>query len=140
MEILLRIAAAYSLAWAIGLAFPSWLPGGFAALSPEMRSMANGLASANLALAYLFNRAASDPPGHRGIMYAALIVFGLRGGLGTYEVLYMLDGPAAIIRLTDFVLCLALFVGMLNSLPGTLQRRGTSPEPGSSSGTPADRQ
>jgi heme A synthase len=122
VDILLRIAAAYSLAWAIGLAFPSWLAVDPGAVNPAMRSMANGLASANLALAYLFNRAAADPPGHRGILYAALILFGLRSVLGTYEVLYMLDGPASVVRLTDMVLSLALFVGMLNSLPGTLQR------------------
>lgn len=122
MEILLRIAATYSLAWAIGLAFPSWLPVDHAAISPAMRSMADGLASANLALAYLFYRAAGDPPRHRGVLYAALTLFGLRAALGTYEVLYLLDGPATVVRLTDMVLSLALFVGMLNALPGALQR------------------
>ena len=83
--------------------------------------MANGLAVANLAFAYLLNRAARDPARHRGILYAALILFGLRGLLGTYEVLYTLDGTAAMVRLVDMVLSLALFVGMLNALPGTLQ-------------------
>jgi heme A synthase len=122
VEILLRIASAYSLAWAIGLAFPGWLPADPGAVSPALRSMANGLASANLALAYLFNRAAGDPPGHRGILYAALVLFGLRAVLGTYEVLYLLDGPPAVVRLADMVLSLALFVGLLNSLPGALQR------------------
>ena len=120
MQILLRIAAAYSLAWSIGLAVPAWWPADFGVPTPEMRSMAIGLAIANLALAYLFNRAASDPTRQRGTLYAALLVFGLRGLLGTYEVLYTLDGPAAVVRLADMVLSLALFVGMLNALPGTL--------------------
>jgi heme A synthase len=131
VEILLRIAAVYSLAWAVGLAFPSWIPVDLGRLGPEMRSLANGLASANLVLAYLFNRAAADPPGHRGILYTALALFGLRAVLGTYEVLYLLDGPAAVVRLTDMVLSLALFVGLLNSLPATLQRRRTQSPAGS---------
>ena len=126
MTILLRIAAVYSLAWAIGLAFPAGLPFDGGAVTPEMRSMANGLAIANLTFAYLFNRAAADPLGHRGILYGALLVFGLRGLVGTWEVLYLLNGPAAVPRLIDFVLSLALFVAMLNALPGTLQRDGGS--------------
>lgn len=121
VKILLRIAAFYSLAWAVYLAFPAWMPFDVGAPTAEMRSMANGLAIANLALAYLFNRASADPGAHRGILYAALLIFGLRGLVGTYEVLYMLDGTAAVMRLTDFVLSLALFIGMLNALPSTLQ-------------------
>jgi hypothetical protein len=127
VKILLRIAAFYSLAWAVYLAIPGWMPFEVGALTPAMRSMANGLVIANLALAYLCNRAAGDPLGHRGVLYAALLVFGLRGIVGTYEVLHMLDGTAAMLRLTDFVLSLALFIGMLNTLPGTLQgERGES--------------
>jgi hypothetical protein len=120
VTILLRIAAAYSAAWAVALAFPGLLPGVGGALDPVMRSFASGLACANLALAYLFYRASGDPAGHRGVLYAGLLVFGLRGVIGTYEVLYVLDGGVALIRLTDFVLSLALFVGMLNSLPNAL--------------------
>ncbi len=126
MTILLRIAAVYSLAWAIGLAVPAMLPFDVGAATPELRSMANGLAIANLALAYLCNRAAGDPLGHRAIVYGALLVFGLRGLVGTYEVLYLLNGPAAVPRLVDMVLSLALFVAMLNALPGTLQGDGGS--------------
>lgn len=121
VNILLRIAAFYSLAWALVLAVPAWLPFDVQKPSVEMRSMANGLVIANLALAYLFNRAAADPPAHRGALYVALLVFGLRGAVGTYEVLYLLDGTAAVMRLTDMVLSLALFIGLLNALPGTLQ-------------------
>lgn len=121
VPILLRIAAFYSLIWAVYLAAPGWVPLDVGSLTPETRSMASGLAIANLAMAYLFNRAASAPREHRGILYAALLIFGLRGVVGTYEVLYMLDGTPAMMRLTDFVLSLALFIGMLNALPGTLQ-------------------
>jgi heme A synthase len=119
---LLRTAAIYSLGWAIVLAFPTVLPG-VDALAPGGRALANGLVFANLAFAYLFWRASTDPRGHREILYAGLLLFGLRGAVGTYEVLYTLEGPAAMPTLVDFVLSLALFVGMLNALPGTLQDR-----------------
>jgi hypothetical protein len=117
MTTLLRIAAVYSLAWAIGLAHPAWLPFAAGIPTPEMRSLAHGLAIANLAIAYLCNRAAGDPTSERGILYGAMLLFGLRGLVGTYEVLYLLDGPPAVARLFDIVFSLALFVGMLNALP-----------------------
>lgn len=128
MNILLRVAAIYSVGWAVVLAFPGWWPFALSPPSPEMRSMATGLATANLAFAYLFNRAAAAPAAHRGILYAGLVLFGLRGVTGTYEVLYVLDGTPALMRLIDFVLSLALFTGMLNMLPGTLQGQGAPPE------------
>ena len=121
MSILLRIAALYSLGWAVALANPSWLPGDGQLLSPEGRSLARGLAIANAALAVLFWRAARDPAAERWIIYAALFFFGARAVVGTCEVLYSLDGVAATIRLIDFVLSLACFVGLLNALPGVLQ-------------------
>ena len=117
MTTLLRIAAIYSLAWAIGLAHPSWIPFAAGLPTPEMRSLSHGLAIANLAFAYLCYRAAGDPTGERGILYGAMLLFGLRGVIGTIEVLYLLDGPAAVPRLFDMVFSLALFVGMLNALP-----------------------
>jgi hypothetical protein len=121
VKILLRVAAVYSFAWAIVLAFPAWLSFGARAPSPEIIAFAHGLAIANLGLAYLFFRAAIEPAAHRAILYSALAIFGLRGVVGTYEVLFVLDGPPAMLRLIDFVLSLALFVGILNSLPETLQ-------------------
>ena len=135
MTNLLRTAAVYSLAWALALAFPEpILTGGGAALSPELRSCIVGLAIANLTFAYLFYRASIDPHIQRGIVYAGLLLFGLRGAIGTYEVLYLLDGPAAMPRLVDMVLSLALFVGMLNSLPGTVQ--GDDPDAAKSRSDP----
>jgi len=121
VNILLRVAAVYSLAWAVALAFPRSLSFGAGPPTPDISSLEHGLAIANLGLAYLFYRASAQPAAHRAVLYAALIIFGLRGTVGTYEVLYVLDGTPAMIRLIDFVLSLALFVGILNSLPKTLQ-------------------
>ena len=68
------------------------------------------------------------PSAHRAILYAGLLLFGLRGVTGTYEVLYVLEGTPAVMRLIDFVLSLALFTGMLNMLPGTLQGEESAPD------------
>ena len=119
MSLLLRIAAAYSLAWALALFCPALLPGG-AAAEPPARAMALALAVANLGYAVLFWAAARAPAGQRLILYVALLVFGLRGAIGTYQVLYALDGPPAVLQLVDMVLSVAAFVGMLNALPGVL--------------------
>ena len=119
MSVLLRIAAIYSFAWAIGLAHPDWLPGG-AAADPAQRAAGYALAIANLGYAVLFWIAARAPGAHRPILYVALLVFGLRGAIGTYQVLYALDGGAAVLQLIDMVLSVAAFVGMLNLLPGVL--------------------
>jgi hypothetical protein len=118
VTILLRLAAIYSLGWAIALAFPGLLPGPPA--EPAARSLEMALVAANLAYALLFWSAARAPRAARTTLYAALIIFGLRAAFGTYEVLYALEGPAAVLRLVDMVLSLALFVGVLNSLPGIL--------------------
>jgi len=124
---ILRIAAIYSLAWAVGLVLPGWLP--FEPVTtgiPAARALAHGLAIANLGYALLFWRAAANPRGERGILYAALLVLGLRAAAGTYEVLYELDGPVAVACMVDMVTCLAGFVGMLNALPGILHDEGGS--------------
>jgi len=118
---ILRIAAVYSLGWAIVLACPRLLPVALSPATPEARSLASGLAIANAALALLLWRAAQDPAGERWIVYGALLLFGLRAAVGTYEVLYCLDGTAATLRMIDMVISLAGFIGMLNSLPGVLQ-------------------
>ena len=84
-------------------------------------SVAHGLAIADVGWAFLLWRAASDPARERSILYGALIVFALRAMHGTYEVLYVLEGPAAMTNLVDMVTSLALFVGMINALPQTLR-------------------
>jgi hypothetical protein len=119
MSVMLRIAAFYSLAWAVLLAVPGLLPG---TSDPAVASLEMAVLGANLAFALLFWSAAKAPAASLPILYAALIVFGLRAALGTYEVLYTMEGPAAVLRLIDMVLSLALFVGVLNSLPGVLGR------------------
>jgi len=119
---LLRVAAFYCLLWGIALACPGLLPAGVPAA--EVRSLELALMGANLAFAYLFWNASAAPAAARPILYAALGMFGLRAAIGTYEVLYLLDGVAAVIRLIDMVFSLALFVGILNSLPGALGVRG----------------
>jgi hypothetical protein len=118
VTILLRCAAIYSLCWAIALAVPDLMPGGPA--EPAARSLEIAVMAANLGYALLFWSAAQAPGAARPTLYAALLVFGLRAAFGTYEVLYTLEGTAAVVRLIDMVFSLALFVGVLNSLPGVL--------------------
>jgi hypothetical protein len=117
---LLRIAAIYSLACAIGLACSDLWPAIGPAPGPEARSLALALAIANLAYALLLWPAARRPAEHRLVLYMALTVFGLRAVLGTWEVLYTLEGGPAVVRLFDMVASLALFVGILNGLPSVL--------------------
>lgn len=119
MSLLLRIAAIYSLAWAIGLACPGLVPG-IAAADAAQRAAGYALAVANLAYAVLFWVAAGAPGAYRLVLYVALLVFGLRAAIGTYQVLYALDGTPAVLQLIDMVLSIAAFVGMLNLLPGVL--------------------
>jgi hypothetical protein len=121
---LLRIAAIYSLAWAVGLAWSDLWPALAPPAGPEVRSLALALAIANLAYALLFWIAARQPAEHRAALYVALLVFGLRVVLGTWEVLYTLEGGPAVARLFDMVASLALFVGVLNALPGVLAGPG----------------
>jgi hypothetical protein len=95
--------------------------GAAAADAPLAASLANGLAIAHVGWAFLLWRAAPQPARERSIVYGTMIVFALRAMKGTYEVLYVLDGPAAMTNLIDMVTSLALFVGILNALPQTLR-------------------
>jgi hypothetical protein len=124
VSIILRIAAIYSLAWAVVLVMPSWLPFDPGSGTPAGHALACALAIANLGYALLFWRAAANPRGERGIVYAARRVGGLRAAAGTYEVLYQLDGPQAVVLMVDMVICLAGFVGLLNALPGVAHDDG----------------
>jgi len=117
---LLRIAAIYSLAWAVGLTWADLWPSTTPPPGPETRALALALAVANLAYAILFWSAARRPSEHRATLYVALVVFGLRAALGTWQVLYTLEGGPAVACLFDMVASLALFVGVLNALPGAL--------------------
>jgi heme A synthase len=124
LPVFLRIASVLALLRSVGLYFFKATVLGSLAGSPLCIALANGLAVANLGLAFLFWRAGANPAAERSGMYTALLVTGLRGVSGTYEVLYLLEGNAAAVSLIDMVACIALFVGILNALPGTLREAG----------------
>ena len=116
---LLRLAAAVSLGWAVLLigfkhqllVADHW--------HPLMRSLANGLGVAYLALGYSFWYAARNPSEHRGTIYAALILMAFKMVNDVYEVLALLPGELALISLADLVLSTGLLVGLLEALPRT---------------------
>jgi heme A synthase len=121
VSLFLRIAAVFALLRAVGLAcFQSVVLGEFAG-RPVLIALANGLALANLGLAYVLWRAARNPRGERTGIYVALLLVGGRAVTGTYEVLYLLDGSAAVVSLIDMIASLALFIGILNTLPAVLR-------------------
>ena len=127
MSLLLRVAAAFSALWAF--AWPLFVAGDrFNVGEPHANSvtfsLAGGLAIAHLGFAYLFWRASLDPAGHRGSIVTALLVLGLRAAKGIYEVLYVLDGDAAVVGLIEMMVSLALFVGIVNALPSLRRARG----------------
>ena len=123
MSTLLRIAATLFLAWSVFFAFQAGGSDGVVG-QPTVRALAYGLAIAHLGFAFLFWRASANPAAERGAIYTALIVLGLRAAHGTYEVLYALDGDPALVCLVDMVTSLALFVGVLNTLPATIRATG----------------
>lgn len=129
MSTLLRIAATVSLGWAVVLLGARPLSPGVWANDPASASVSNGLAILHAAWAFMLWRAAADPSHDRTVVYGALLVLGLRSAKGTYEVLYVLEGTVAVVALIDLVTSLALFVGILNALPGALRRsdRGATP-------------
>lgn len=120
MALFLRIAASLALLRALALAFAQPVVLGTLAAHPVMGAIANGLALGNLGFAFLFWRTATNPAGERAGLYTALLVTGLRGVTGTYEILWVLESYAAVVSLIDMVASVALFVGMLNALPATL--------------------
>jgi hypothetical protein len=132
MSLLLRIAAILSLGWAVLLP-PLTRSQPHAAATAI--ALADALAAANLVFAFLFWRAAGRRDGERAAVYAALLLFGMRAASGTYQVLYMLEGRAAVVSLFDMVSSLALFVGVLNTLPGYLRPPGASDRPGGGGGS-----
>lgn len=120
MSIFLRITAVIFLGWSVLLGLQPF--GATTLLGQSVpKALATELAVANLGFAYLFWRAAANPPGERSAIYTALIVLGLRAALGTYDVLYVLEGVPALVGLIDMVTCLALLVGVINTLPATLR-------------------
>jgi heme A synthase len=124
VSVLLRITAIIFFGWSIFLCVQSF--GAMVPQGPVFSALASSLAVANLGFAFLFWRAAADPAAERGAIYTAVIVLGLRAALGTYEVLYVLEGTPALVGLVDMVTCLALFVGVINTLPAALRKDSSS--------------
>ena len=124
MSVLLRIAAAFSLAWAVTLlAFKKELFGA-ASLPPLGRAFANGLGIAHIVYAYVFWYAASAPAANRGVIYAAIMLMALRTANDLYQLLVLLPPEQALISLFDLVVSVALLVGILESLPRLVGRTG----------------
>ncbi len=125
MSVFLRITAGLSLCWAVTLLV--FTPAALAHLAEERLavSLAGGLAVAHVGLAFAFWRGARNPSAERTAIYTALLVLGLRGAKSTYETLYVLEGTPAVLSLIEMVTCIALFVAILNALPGTLRPGST---------------
>ena len=139
MNILLRIAADLLAGLGNRTGVPQWLPVGHG--RPTPRASRRGMRSASpISASPSCSTAPRAPAAHRPILYVALLVFGLRGAIGTYEVLYRLDGTAAVLQLIDMVLSVALFVGMLNLLPGHAAGQSDAQRwPGGESGSGGER-
>ena len=124
MSVLLRIAAAFSLVWAVALlAFKKELFGA-TALPPLGRAFANGLGIAHVVYAYVFWYAARAPAVNRAAIYAAIMLMGLRTINDLYQLLVLLPPDQALISLFDLVVSVALLVGILESLPRVVGRKG----------------
>ena len=121
MSILLRMTAGLSLCWAITLFV--FTNASLAELAGERLavSLAHGLGVAHVGFAFAFWRAGANPAAERTAIYTALLVLGLRAAKSTYETLYVLEGTPAVLSLVEMVLCIGLFVGVLNALPETLR-------------------
>jgi hypothetical protein len=124
VSVLLRIAAAFSLAWAVALlAFKTELFD--AATLPSLgRAFANGLGIAHVVYAYVFWYAASAPAANRGVIYGTIMLMALRTANDLYQLLVLLPPEQALISLFDLVVSVALLVGILESLPRVLGRQG----------------
>ena len=120
MKVLLRIAAAVSLAWAAVLLLLKEELFAGALLSPLGRAFANGLAISQLVFAYLFWYAATAPATNRGAIYAAIMLMALRTANDLYQLLVLLPPEHALISLGDLVVSVALLVGILEALPRLL--------------------
>ena len=120
MRGLLLLAAAVSLAWAVLLLGLQDSLVATAELSPRTHAFANGLGIASVVLAYVFWDAARNPAAHRGVIYAAVMLNGLKTANDLYELLVLLPGDQALLSLADLVLSVGLLVGILEALPRTL--------------------
>lgn len=125
MSVLLRIAAAVQLAWAVLLIALKDKLFAATALPPLGRAFANGLGITQCVLAYIFWRAAGAPAANRSAIYAAIMLMALRTANDLYQLLVLLPPDQALISLADLVVSVALLVGILEALPRVLVREGT---------------
>jgi hypothetical protein len=118
VSLLLRLTALLVLTWAVAiLALQGYIMAA-EQLSPQVRAIANGLAVANLALAYVFWHGAHDPAANRAAVYGAMILLALKLVNDLYELLVLkLPAQWAAISLADLVVSLAFLVGILEALP-----------------------
>jgi hypothetical protein len=114
---LLRLTALLVLAWAVVLLAVQWYIIASEQLSPQVRALANGLAVANLALAYVFWHGAHDPAANRAAVYGAITLLALKLVNDLYGLLVLLPARWAAISLADLVISLAFLVGILEALP-----------------------
>lgn len=117
---MLRLTAAFSLAWAIVLL---GLRGRMLVsehLSPVPQAFVNGLGILYLVLTYVFWYAAHDPARNRGAIHAAIMLVALKTASDLYDLLVLLPPQLAIVSLGDLVLSVGLLVGILQALPRTL--------------------
>lgn len=120
MSLFLRITAVVSLLWAL-LLVPGqqiYLVGERA--TPLHHALANGLGIASVVFAFMFWRAAADPPHERTVIYGAMMLLAFKIANDLYELLALLQGPEAFPSMLDLIASLALLVGVLQSLPATL--------------------
>jgi hypothetical protein len=120
LSVFLRITAVISLLWAVLLLAgkPLYLIG--ERETPLHHALANGLGIASIVFAFMFWRAASDPPRERTAIYGAIALLTLKVGNDLYELLVLLQGPEAFPSMLDLIASLALLVGILQGLPATL--------------------
>ncbi|HVN86083.1 MAG TPA: hypothetical protein VMW17_14690 [Candidatus Binatia bacterium] len=120
MSLFLRITAVISLLWAV-LLVPGqsiYLVGERA--TPLHQALGNGLGIASVVFAFMFWRAAADPPHERTTIYGAMLLLACKIANDLYELLGLLKGPEAFPSMIDLIASLALLVGMLQALPATL--------------------
>lgn len=126
MRWLLRITSGMLVLRALELVFWSRYVVPAEELTPAAVGLASGLAAVNVALAFAFWRAAGETPPNRTVIYTAVIVLLLKTAVDLYELLVVLRDPSALVSLADLVVSVALAVGIIEALPGTLR----DPDPG----------
>ena len=124
---LLRTTAIASLLWAVGLVVaPAYLVLE-EQLTPLAKAFANGQAAAGVVFAFAFWRAAGETPANRTVIYSAILLLVFKTAADLYGVLELLDGVAALLSLADLVVCVALSVGLIESLPRALRPDAQAP-------------